>query len=364
MRTGVTAPPVPAGLALAALLALAGCHRGEAPAEATPQPVSVATAVAQVETITDRVTGSGTIVPALAAEWTVYAPDAAEVAELPWKEGDHVDAGDLLVRFEVASVTEAVTRGEADQAAAKARIDTAKAALDKATNLSAGGYVPRNAVDEARSALIAAESALTQAETALSTAQARRDQMAVHARFAGTVAKIWHPQGDAVTASTSDPVLRLIDPTRVQALITMRLADALRVVPGEPATVVPPGGAAEAATVAMRAPTTDPSSQTADLRLSFNGATALTVDAPVDAEVVLDQRAGVLAVPRAAVLKDDDATFVLVAGDDNVAHRRVVDVGFTTKDRVQILKGLAAGDRVITSGFDQVADGTPILIER
>jgi hypothetical protein len=39
-------------------------------------------------------------------------------------------------------------------------------------------------------------------------------------------------------------------------------------------------------------------------------------------------------------------------------------VGVATKTQIQILSGIAAGDKVITSGFDQISDGTAILIER
>ena len=134
--------------------------------------------------------------------------------------------------------------------------------------------------------------------------------------------------------------------------------------PGQTATVAEPGAPEEAATVVLRPTVTDPTQKTADVRLAFAGPTTLAMDAVVDVAILIDQHENVLAIPRGAVQRDDEASFVLVAGADNLAHRKAVQVGFATRDQIQILSGLAAGDRVITSGFDLVGDGTPITIER
>jgi membrane fusion protein (multidrug efflux system) len=100
------------------------------------------------------------------------------------------------------------------------------------------------------------------------------------------------------------------------------------------------------------------------VRFSFAGPTKLKRDDVVDVDVTLDERPDVLIVPRNAIQRDDDVTYVMVAGADNVAHRRVVQVGFSTRTESQILSGVAAGDRVITSGLDQISDGSAVLVEK
>jgi RND family efflux transporter MFP subunit len=346
-----------------ALLPLACSHKNDA-ASQSAEPVSVTVTVARIDTLTDRLTASGTVAPAPAADWVIYAPESAQIVELPKKEGDTVVTGDLLVRFDVATVTQDVANGELAVAQATARIDTAKAELAKLSALSDRGLVARNALDAARTELIDAQTALTRATADLAGARSRQAQTEVRARFPGVVTKRWHGEGDVVIAAETDPVLRVIDATRLQVVVPLSMADLTRILPGQAATVAAPGAPGEAATVVVRPTEPDSTGRTAEVRLAFAAPTTLTLDAVVDVAIVIDQHENVLVVPRVAVLRDDEASFVLVAGSDNVAHRKVVQVGFATRDQIEILTGIAAGDRVITSGFDQIGDGSAIVIER
>jgi multidrug efflux pump subunit AcrA (membrane-fusion protein) len=71
-----------------------------------------------------------------------------------------------------------------------------------------------------------------------------------------------------------------------------------------------------------------------------------------------------LVIPAAAVLTaPDGSNYVMVAGSDNKAHQKAVKTGIRQGDQVQILEGLAEGDRVITSGAYGLPDNTKIRIE-
>jgi multidrug efflux pump subunit AcrA (membrane-fusion protein) len=71
-----------------------------------------------------------------------------------------------------------------------------------------------------------------------------------------------------------------------------------------------------------------------------------------------------LVVPAAVVLTSPDgSTYVMIAGSDNKAHQKTVKTGIRQGDQVQILDGLAEGDRVITSGAYGLPDNTKIRIE-
>jgi len=54
---------------------------------------------------------------------------------------------------------------------------------------------------------------------------------------------------------------------------------------------------------------------------------------------------------------------VMLAGSDNKAHQKTVKTGIRQGDQVQILEGLAEGERVITSGAYGLPDNTKIRIE-
>ena len=57
----------------------------------------------------------------------------------------------------------------------------------------------------------------------------------VRATFDGIVARRMHNPGDLVEATASDPVLRVIDPRRLEVVAAVPLADAPRVEVGAPA---------------------------------------------------------------------------------------------------------------------------------
>ncbi len=314
----------------------------------------------------DTLTANGTLVPAAAADWTIVAPENAEIAELPRSEGDTVQTGDLLVRFDIPSITEDVAGRQADVAQAATRLESARQELAKISALNDQGLIARNQFDAARAAVVDAQAAVTLAQAQLDRAVAASGRARITARFPGTIVKIWHKEGDLAVAADTDPVMRVVDPTRLQVAVTLSLAELARVAPGQSATVSSPGEPPATAMVTSRpAPATAAAAATSvEIRLSFSTPTTLAADTPVEVEILLDERPNAIVVPRSAVQKDDDATFVMVAGDDGRAHRHDVRVGLTTRDLAQIVTGVAAGDRVITRAANELIDGMAVRVER
>ncbi len=340
----------------------AACSRSPAPQAGGP--VVVAVTAARIETLRDSLTAAGTVVPATSADWIVTAMENARIAELPHAEGETVQAGDLLVRFDIPSIAEDLAARQTDVAQATARLDAAKRELAKISGLSDQGLIPRNQLDSTKSAVVDAQIALTAAQAQLDRTTIASARAKIMAKFAGTIVKRWHQEGDAVIASEADPILRVVDPTRLQVAVTLSIAELNRVMPGQPATVVVPGGPSEAATVTVRPTPTSGATTSVDIRLSFAQPTTLAADTPVEVEIQLDQRPDAIVVPRLAVQKDDDSTYVMVAGDDGRAHRHDVRVGMTTRDLAQIISGVAFGDRVITTTPGQLIDGMAVHVEK
>jgi HlyD family secretion protein len=66
--------------------------------------------------------------------------------------------------------------------------------------------------------------------------------------------------------------------------------------------------------------------------------------------------------PRAAVQTRDGNTFVFVVGGDAV-ERRAVKVGGTDGDRVEVVAGLRAGERVVVSPSQDLIDGAKVVVQ-
>jgi hypothetical protein len=87
----------------------------------------------------------------------------------------------------------------------------------------------------------------------------------------------------------------------------------------------------------------------------------MTVEASMTAKTVKDA----ILVPAAAVFKSaEGADYVLLAGSDEHAHQKNVQVGIRNAELAQILSGINDGDPVITTGGYAVPDKTQIKIEK
>jgi RND family efflux transporter MFP subunit len=346
--------------AIAVLAATAACHRSTDAADAgEPPPIAVTTAAARLQTLRDVVSAPGLVVPSGAADLTVYAPEAAQIVELPKKEQDEVAVGDVLVRFEIPSLTQETAAMQLELQTATARLDRAKAELARQEALDARGLTPRRTLDASRFDAAAAESAVAQAKGRFDAAQSNQERATIRARFPGTVMRVWHAVGDLVQPTPDDPVIRVADPTQIQISVQVPITPLARVTPGQTATVMSDAGPA-AATVTNIIGATKPSALTGDVRLTFAQPVTLAVDAPVNVEILLGERPNALTVPTGAVAHDDLGTYVMIAGDDRRAHRRDVRAGLVTPVFTQIVDGLAPGDRVIVGHLADVVDGSAI----
>jgi RND family efflux transporter MFP subunit len=347
-----------AGLALAGV---AGCNRAEPTETAVDDSVVVTAAPASIQTLRDVISGAGTAVPAPAADQTVYAPEHATIAELPKAPGDAVAPGDLLVRFDIASITQEISARQSALVDANVRAGQAQAEVDKYRPLMEQGLIARVEYEKRTAALLAAQSAVTQAKAQLDIAELQGERTVVRARFPGVVEGRWHQVGDAVVPGPDDPIIRVIDPSQLQIRMQLPRTEAERVRSGLPATVtLPETGATEAATVSFAPVTMDPAAMTTEIRLAPQAGSALVLNMPVRVEILSDERQNAIVIPESAIRREPSGSVVMVIGDDGLAHRRQVRVGLVTRQLAQILEGLRPGESVITTGLDLINEGTKV----
>jgi RND family efflux transporter MFP subunit len=361
----MTSPGLRLVAALAATVAVAACGHEAVEQVETAAPVPVTVEAAKVETLESTVTVSGTVAPGPGADLLVTSPEAARIAEMPKAEGDVVHRGDVLVRFDIPNLVADADAKRAALKQAQARLETARANATRLAPLVERGVTAQRDLDEARRAQAEAEADVAQAESAVTAATALVGRAVVRAPFNGVVAKRWHNPGDLVEPSASDPVIRVIDPSQLQILAAVPVADLSRVTPGRKGRATGPGGGdAQPVTVLTRPAQIDPKTTLADVRLAFAGRTTLPAGAAVTVEIVAETRPNVLVVPSAAIVHEGDETFVMVAGTDNKAHKKVVKTGLESHESVEILSGLTAGDQVIVHGQEDLPDNAAILVSK
>jgi RND family efflux transporter MFP subunit len=341
--------------------ACAACGR-EAPEEVeTTSVVVVKTAPATVGTISGVVRATGVVNPAPGAELIVVAPEPARVAAITRADGDRVRAGEVLVRFDIPGSVAEVERQQAEVSRAEAGLAAAAAAQTRARDLFDRGVAARREVEDATRAVADAQAAIAQANASLAAARAVAARSTVRATFSGRVVRRNHNPGDLVEAAASDPVLRVVDPDRLEVVASIPLADAPRVEVGAVAhlTSAPAETADVQLHVLSRPTTVDPGTSTVTVRLGFSKPIQIPVGAPVQVSIETQPHHDVVLVPESAVIHEADETAAFVASD-GTAYRRAVEVGISDGTNVEIRSGIRAGEQVIVDGQAGLPDGAPI----
>lgn len=345
---------------MAACLAAAGCGRETAEEVESETIVPVTVAAAAIGTIRGSIAVTGLVTAAPGADQTVIAPQPARIAEIPKAEGERVNAGDVLVRFELPALAADVAKGGADVTRAQARLQNARAAQTRARDLFDRGVAARKEVEEADREIADAQADLTAAQATLGAAQTTAGLAVVRARFTGVVAKRYHNAGELADATASDPVIRIVDPDRLEITASVPIVDVPRIVVGASGRMKNPAGEGEVAlTVVSRPAAVDPGTAAVPIRLTFGGRGMGPVGTPVQVEIDTEEHRNVVVVPTAAIVREGEEAAVFVANGDK-AERKAVTLGAGNGAQVEIKTGIKAGDKVIVKGQAGLPDGATI----
>ncbi len=352
---------------LLSVAALDGCGRSTPRTDSDPAEengvIPVAAQPAQVGALRATIHVSGTVVPADGAEFLAVAPEPARIVEVTRNQGDSVAAGDVVVRFELQTAAQELGRQQADLARTQAQLENVRATRQRVADFVERGLVARNDLNQADRDVTEAQAAVTTATNALKRAQDTMARATIATPFAGIVANRLHNPGDVAQASITDPVLRIVDPRRLEILASIPGADAARVLPGSPARVA---GVVNGQTVQLSVASRPGGTPDADgnlrVRLTFVAPAGLPVDTPVEIDIDGEERLNVVFVSPTSLVGTSTTPALFVAVGD-VAQRRIVTTGVTTELGVEITSGLKAGELVITRGQSSVPDGARINVE-
>ena len=360
--------PALAGLCLA--IAVAGCRR-DTPrvVERQDTVVPVGAVAAQRAAIRAVLHVSGIVVAAQGGEFLVLAPEPTRLVDVMKTAGDMVKSGDILARFDLPSATQNVSRLSAELAAAEAQLENTRANRERVRGFVERGLVARRDLDAAERDLVEAQDSVNRARAAMAAAQAGAGRAVVRAPFDGIVVTRAHNPGDMVV-STTDPIMRIVDPRRLEVVASIPRQDQSRVVTGATARVAA-GTEQVRLTVAGRitdlsaeagAKTAPPAEADAvAFRLIFAQPSKLAVDMPVQLDIDAEERTDTVLIPTEALIRDGNEAAVFVAAESR-AERRRVKTGIEDAARTEITEGVRAGELVITRGHVGLSDGAAITV--
>jgi RND family efflux transporter MFP subunit len=196
----------------------------------------------------------------------------------------------------------------------------------------------------------------------LGSAETTAGRTTIRARFDGVVAKRSHNPGDLVDATSTDPVLRVIDPRRLEVTAAVPIPDVAHVVVGAAAHMRSAAGETPVALkVISRPAAVDPGTATVPIRLSFAVPGLAPVGTPIQVTIDTEEHRHAVLVPTVAVIHEAEATAVFIAHGDT-AERRVVTIGLADGGHTEILSGVTANEPVIVKGQAGLPDGAKIAV--
>jgi RND family efflux transporter MFP subunit len=345
------------------LFAMAACSPGSSDDTASDATVPVTTAAVTVGDITATIHATGLVTPAPGAALMVVAPDAARIAAIPRAVGDLVHRGDVLVRFDIPSSTAELSRQQAEIGRAEAGLANAQAAETRMQDLFTRGVAARKEVEDAARAVADAQAALASARASAQAAATVVGRSTARATFDGIVSARTHDPGDMVD-SGSGPILQVVDPTRLEVVAQIPLADVSRVRVGASAHADgATDGTASTLRVVSRPAAVQATTTTVPVRLAFTKTAPYPVGSPIEVTIDAETHRQVTLVPAAAVVHEGAEAAVFVANGGK-AERRIVQVGLEDAEHVEITSGVKAGEAVITTNQNGLPDGAAIAVAK
>jgi len=359
----------PLWLALALAFGLTACGDRESTtaASATPgaeAPIPVASAAVVRESIVEPLLGTGTIA---ADKSTDVGPRVAGIIDrIDVGVGDRVEEGAPLFRTRPVDYEIRVRDAEAALRVAQANADKAKRDIERVTALRAQEIASVERVDAFRTAWEMASAQLAQAEAHLAQARQNLADTVVRAPYRGVITRRYVDEGAmlSVVMTSGNAVLQIMKVDVVSAIAQLPEQYLARLHVGTPGTVrVDSIERAYETRIAILNDRVDASSRAVEVRLPIeNPDYALKPGSFAELELRPEPREAIL-VERGAVQGGEDAPWVYVFRDGR-ASVRPVRLRELDAARVEILEGLAPGDRVLVGpNVPQLADGSPVALE-
>jgi membrane fusion protein (multidrug efflux system) len=352
-----THPRIFVGTAVAlAALALACGGEDAAPAVAAP-PVMVQTVAAH--TVTDRIEAAGELLAV--EEASVAAEVDGRVTLVRVLEGAAVAAGDVVLEIDRERRKLALDTERALVAEAGAAVAEASRELERIRSLHERNAASRSQLDAAETSREQSRSRLEAARARLGLADRALRDASVAAPFDGLVARRYVSAGDFVGVGEKLYDLVALDPIEVVFHLTER--DSGRVELGDrvEVRVAPHPDEVFVATVNVVSPRIDPQTRTLRVKAALDNAHGrLRPGLFARADLGVAVREGVPMLPEDAILQRSDGQIVFVLDGDSRVERRKVTTGVFRDGLVEVVAGVAAGERVVVRGQARLVEGAAV----
>ena len=344
-------------------LTLIGCSKpaakttAEQAAAKTVAPVTVKTAVADEKLMPRflRLTGQIT-----AAEDAAVAADATgKVVETPVERGSIVKAGDVLVQLDNRTAALNLAEAEANVAQSQSKLTLAQSEVTRNEPLSKMKAIADTEFTRIKADRDASVASLAAAEARRDMAKKSLDDAFIRAPFAGTVAERMVTKGEYVRVDSQ--VARIVDLQSLRLVVNVAEPDVGNVRNGQKIEFSVSSFPGEIFTGTVKFIGAAVREGSRDLQVE---AEVLNADGKLkpgffaEARLVLPEKKAIT-IPVNALRVDGARRKIWVVEKDQLSER-LVEVGETQNDQIEIRRGVQKGEAVVLSPGADAADGVPV----
>ena len=355
-----------------------GGFRGGGRSRFAPQPMLVEDAPVERAEIEERLELVGNLVGAATVE---VAPKVdGRLREIPVRLGDPVSEGQVVGRVEDDELQQQLSQREASYEVARATVRQREADLalarttrDRSQSLFARELVARQELDDAEARHQAAQAQLDLARAQFDEAGARLAELRINLENTALVSPVdgfigarYLDPGAYVTSNTA--VVSVVDISLVRLVANIVERDLRAVGGGVTAHIEVDAFPDESFTgrVARVAPVLDPATRTAEIEIEIpNPDFRLKPGMYARVGLAVGSKDRALVVPREAVVVRTSARGVFVvddAGEGRNARFAALVTGLEDDRYVEVVDGVAEGDRVVTTGAAGLQHGDPVRL--
>lgn len=346
-----------------ALFSLAGCSRNEGDDAATAQAASTprAVTVARVDErrMAQNLSLSGTLV---AREETSVSSQLSgyPVLRVLADQDDEVRAGQILAVLDDTLLRADIAQQRAALAQQRIAAERAAAEAGRVAGLENSGVLSSEAVAERLLSSRSANASVTQSEAQLQSLLVKERLMEIRAPVSGRILSRAVRPGDIASPGTI--LFRMARDSLVEVDAETPEASINLVRVGQPAQVTLPTGLVVPGTVRLVSAEIDAQTKLGRTRILMKPNRALRPGGFADVRLAVSESSA-LAVPEAAVIRDEGGASVMVLDARDRVHSLAVTTGVRSSGWVQLLRGPSAGTRVLTGGQGFVLDGDAVKPE-
>ncbi|MGP4724303.1 efflux RND transporter periplasmic adaptor subunit [Agrobacterium deltaense] len=296
----------------------------------------------------------------------IRAREAGKIVEMNVRDGDAVQAGELLVRFETDELQSTLLLRQSDRDAAEAELMLAMQALTRTEQLALKNIASAEQLDKAKSDVAVKTARLQSLSAQADIARLALRNAEIRAPFGGTVTRRLAEAGSRVGADGE--LLTLVDTSVLEAKVLVATRDVPRVALGQTAELEIDGlgGQIVKGTVDRISPVAEDGTRFVAVYLRLaNRNGQLWGGMFASGSILLREKNDALVVPAIALRKDETGYHVLKVQDGHL-RRQTVTVGarWSGGSLIEIAAGLKDGETILTAPLPELRPDMAVTVDK